>query len=69
MISDKRLKTWRTMAILNRDTPDTSYNNVVNQASQIMELTQELMDIRLLNTAKTRLSREIKKGMKGVPDE
>ncbi len=55
MISDKRLKKWRMEALLNREAPEATYNNVKEMAERILEMSQELMDIRLL---KKKLPRE-----------
>jgi len=48
MISDKKLKKIRTEALVNKEVPEVSYAKVVQLATYLDVLSQELMDIKLL---------------------
>ena len=48
MISERKLKKWRTDALVEKQVPEVSYANVVNMATRIDTLTRELMDMHLL---------------------
>ena len=49
MISEKRLKKWRAEALLNQHAPEITYSNIKVMAERILEMTQEIMDRRLLS--------------------